>query len=338
MGWLNLLVRSSRIAVVSLGSTSVHFTVARPSSGHGLVPVTDASVLFELGSTVDANGLVPPERLAELHRVLSLYVIAAQGMHIAPITVVATEPLRRASNAGEVLAAVATQTGGPVHVLRHEEEALLSLFAVLGGRSPRVETLVLDIGGGSSEYAIARPDGPPRLDAVRTGAARLTDAWIRHDPPKREEMEAAFRTARGEVAGTVQGAPRAAIMVGGTATNLLRLVAGDARWRSLTRARLHAAIAMLELTTTDEITRRSPIRPQRARILPGGAALAAAFLDRYGLDRATVSQASIREGVILAIARAGAGWRERLPELVGSPGDGRDTSIEAGASNVVSGA
>ena len=309
-------MRSSRIAVVSIGSTSVHYTVARPSE-RGLVPVADDSVLFELGSTVDAKGLVPPERLAELHRVLDFYVLVARGMHIAPITTIATEPLRRASNASDVLAAIASQTGGPVHVLEHEEEALLSLFAVLHGRSPAVETLVLDIGGGSSEYALARPDGPPLLAAIRTGAARLTEACIRHDPPTREEMAAALEAARGQVRGTLEGSPRAATMVGGTATNLLRLVAGEARWRSLTRARIDDAISILELTTTDEMIRRRPLRPQRARILPGGAALAAAFLDRYGLDRATVSQGSIREGVILAIARAGNDWRARLSDLVG---------------------
>ncbi|MGC8634355.1 MAG: hypothetical protein ACP5VP_06775, partial [Candidatus Limnocylindrales bacterium] len=58
-------------------------------------------------------------------------------------------------------------------------------------------------------------------------------------------------------------------------------------------------------------------RPQRARILPGGAALVEAFLERYRLASASVSRAGIREGTILAVARAGSDWRERLPELVG---------------------
>lgn len=309
---------SRRIAVVAIGSTSVHLTVARVSDRE-LRRIADESVLFELGPTVDALGRVPSDRLDGLLRELELYAKGAARMHAGALTIVATEPLRRASNARAVVDAVRTATSGAVHVLGHDEEALLSLHAVLGGRPPHADTLVVDIGGGSSEYAIAGPGRVPVVDVVRTGAARLTDAFVRADPPAPEEFAAAREAARSALARTVEAAPGAAIMVGGTATNLLRLVAGTAPWRSLTRARLEEAVRILGQLSIGEITTRYPIRPQRARILPGGAALAWAFLERYRLRSATVSQASIREGLILAIARAGDDWRERLPELVGGP-------------------
>ena len=306
----------ARLAVVVIGSTSVHFTAAAVSEG-GLRILDDRSVLLGLGSAVDANGHLPSERLDALVATLREYAAAAGAAGAGPPTVMGTEPLRRAANAADIAAAVREAASTPLLLLGHDEEALLALYAVLGGRQPAVETLVLDIGGGSSEYVLARPHDAPSLDVVRTGAARLTDGVVRHDPPTDDEFRALRFSAAEAVGRTLPGAPARAIMVGGTATNLLRMVSGSARWRSLTRDRLEDVIRTLERETVAGLVAGYPIRPERARILPGGAVLAEAFLERYGLASATISRRSLREGAILARARAGDAWRDRLPGLVG---------------------
>ena len=305
-----------RLAVVVIGSTSVHFTAGAVSEG-GLRILDDRSVLLGLGSAVDANGHLPSDRLDALAATLREYAAAADAAGAGPPTVMGTEPLRRAANAADIAAAVREAASTSLLLLGHDEEALLALYAVLGGRRPAVETLVLDIGGGSSEYVLARPHDAPSLDVVRTGAARLTDGVVRHDPPTEDEFRALRVSAAAAVGRTLPGAPARAIMVGGTATNLLRMVSGSARWRSLTRDRLEDVIRTLERETVAGLVAGYPIRPERARILPGGAVLAEAFLQRYGLASATISRRSLREGAILARARAGDGWRDRLPELVG---------------------
>jgi exopolyphosphatase / guanosine-5'-triphosphate,3'-diphosphate pyrophosphatase len=305
-----------RLAVVVIGSTSVHFTAAAISEGR-LRTLADRSVLLGLGSAVDANGHLPSERLDALVETLREYAAAAVAVGAGALTVMGTEPLRRAANAPAIAAAVREAASTPLLLLDHDEEASLALYAVLGGRRPVVETLVLDIGGGSSEYVLARPHHAPSLDVVRTGAARLTDSVVRHDPPTEDEFLALRASAAEAVGRTLPGTPARAIMVGGTATNLLRMVSGTARWRSLTRERLEAAIRTLERETMAGLVAAYPIRPERARILPGGAVLAEAFLERYGLVSATISRRSLREGAILARARVGDAWRERLPELIG---------------------
>jgi exopolyphosphatase / guanosine-5'-triphosphate,3'-diphosphate pyrophosphatase len=305
-----------RLAVVVIGSTSVHFTAAAVSEGR-LRTLDDRSVLLGLGSAVDANGHLPSERLDALVETLREYAAAAIAVGAGALTVMGTEPLRRAANGAAIAAAVREAASTPLLLLGHDEEALLALYAVLGGSRPAVETLVLDIGGGSSEYVLARPHHAPSLDVVRTGAARLTDSVVRHDPPTEDEFLALRASAAEAVGRTLPGTPTRAIMVGGTATNLLRMVSGTARWRSLTRERLEGAIRTLERETMAGLVAAYPIRPERARILPGGAVLAEAFLERYGLASATISRRSLREGAILARARAGDAWRERLPRLVG---------------------
>ncbi len=303
------------MAAVAIGSTSVHFTAASVTE-RGIRILADESTLLELGSAVDAHGHVLPDRLDQLAATLRRYAQTAEVLGARAITVVGTEPLRRATNVDAVADAVRTATLSPLRVLGHDEEALLSLYAVLGGRRPAVETLVVDIGGGSSEYVLAGPGRAPLVDVVPTGAARLTAALVDHDPPTADEFDVLRAAARRAVGSAVVASPGRAIMVGGTATNLLRLVSGTSSWRSLTRSRLEAAIRILEATPLAALTDGYPIRPQRARILPGGAVLAEAFLEHYALTSATVSRASIREGILMAVARAGEAWRDRLAELV----------------------
>jgi exopolyphosphatase/pppGpp-phosphohydrolase len=73
---------------------------------------------------------------------------------------------------------------------------------------------------------------------------------------------------------------------------------------------------MLSVERSSEAAARHLIRPERARILPAGAIIVDAILERYGIDRLRVSEEGMREGAVLAAARAGATWRDQLPALV----------------------
>ena len=106
------------------------------------------------------------------------------------------------------------------------------------------------------------------------------------------------------------------IAVGGTASNLLRLLPATAIDRVLTRRRIAVALAMLTVERSVDAAERHALRPQRARILPAGAVIVDAILERYGVDRLQVSEEGIREGAVLAAATAGAAWRDRLRFLV----------------------
>jgi exopolyphosphatase/pppGpp-phosphohydrolase len=85
---------------------------------------------------------------------------------------------------------------------------------------------------------------------------------------------------------------------------------------------------MLRTAPADVIATRFGIRPERARILAGGTAILEAILGRYGLPRATVSAEGIREGLVLALARAGDGWRDRLDALAHGWGGDAATSAD----------
>jgi exopolyphosphatase/guanosine-5'-triphosphate,3'-diphosphate pyrophosphatase len=223
-----------------------------------------------------------------------------------------------------VVRAVEARTGVALHVLDHHEEGMLTLLGVTMGRELTSEVLVLDIGGGSSEFVLVGAAGPVRVAGLRLGAARLTRELVRSDPPTLAETEALRDAARRLVADAPSASPGEVIAVGGTASNLLKLLPATAIDRMLTRRRITVALAMLTVERSTEAAARHLIRPERARILPAGAIIVDAILERYGLDRLRVSEEGMREGAILAVAQAGASWRDRLPVLVHGWDDGVD--------------
>lgn len=302
-------------ASVDVGSTSVHLLAASVRD-HEVAPLVDESVFLGLGARVDAARHLGGAARAELAATLAGYAATARGLGASRILFVGTEPLRRAADARRLAAEVRSATGLDLVVASHEEEALLTLLGVTGGRPLVDEVAVVDIGGGSTEIAEAGPEHRVTVRALRLGAARLTASSVAHDPPLRAEIEALRAESRRVVAGLDGGAPRRLVGVGGTASNLLKVVPGALVDRRLSTARLEEALEILRSEPSTAASQRHAINLVRARVLPAGAAILEAILERFGLDELAVVEAGLREGAVLAATRDPIGWRDRLEELV----------------------
>jgi exopolyphosphatase / guanosine-5'-triphosphate,3'-diphosphate pyrophosphatase len=301
-------------AAIDVGSNSVHLLVATVAN-HRLTTLADESVFLGLGAAVAQRGHLGVPARVELAEALSVYARVARDLGASEVTVAGTEPIRRAADAPTIVHQVGSLTGLAIHVLTHEEEAFLTAVGVMAGRLVSRETLVVDVGGGSSEFCVVRPDGPPRAAGLRVGAARLTDRHVRHDPPTAEELYAMLEDARRGVAAAPPAAPQEIVAVGGTVSNLLKVIRFGASKGTLTRDKTARALALLAAEPIELAAKRHGIRPERARILPAGAVIVDAILRHYGADSLRVSEAGIREGAILAAAHAGRSWRDRLPVL-----------------------
>ncbi|MGZ8515006.1 MAG: Ppx/GppA phosphatase family protein, partial [Candidatus Limnocylindrales bacterium] len=131
-------------ASVDLGSTSVHLLVAE-IDGHRLTPIVDESVFLGLGAAVAERGYLGATALAELVETLVGYADTARRLGARDVTFVGTEPIRRAADAGRIVADVVAACGAPLHVLTHEEEAFATLIGVTEGMPVTHETLVVDV-------------------------------------------------------------------------------------------------------------------------------------------------------------------------------------------------
>jgi exopolyphosphatase/guanosine-5'-triphosphate,3'-diphosphate pyrophosphatase len=301
-------------AVVDLGSTSVHHLVAA-IDGHALEVLVDESAFLGLGAAADERGVLGAAGREELVDTLAGYAWTARTHGAADLAFIATEPLRRLADAARIVGEVDAGTGVPVHVLRHEEEALLTLLGVTGGAPVERDLLVVDIGGGSSEFACVGPDRSAEMTGLKVGAAALTRRIVTTDPPSADQIDALRESAAAAVAAAPAWAPADIVLVGGTATNLARVADGGAPRVSLDRSDLDALDRQLASTPADEIAAAHGVRPARAAILAAGSAIVRAVVDRYGAAEVFVVDTGIREGAILAAARGGPAWRDRLGPL-----------------------
>lgn len=301
-------------AAIDVGSNSIHLLVAGLGRSR-LRTLVDESVQLGFGSVVDRLGRLGPEARAEGAEVLRGYVEQARALGAAHITLVATEPLRRAADRSLFQSDVLRATGLPLHVLSHEAEAELTLLGVTGGHRPAAPLLVLDIGGGSTELIVAAPDADPVVGAMATGSARLAAAFVAHDPPTWFEIGALRAEAVRLFAEMPQARPARAIVAGGTGTNTNRLL-GRIRLGVLDPRLLDRAMTTLSLHTAAAIAAETGMSDRRIRQLSAGIALVEATLSRYGLARITTSDASLREGAVQASALAGDDWPDQLSSLI----------------------
>lgn len=307
-------------AAIDVGSNSIHLLIARPDTSGattrpGLTVLDDRSQLLGLGEVVDREARIPPELARQMLATVADYFVLARANEADHVTLLGTEPLRRAINGPDVAAQVSAVTGVPLHIISVRTEAQLTFMGVTGGLPPTEPLIVVDIGGGSTEVSIYTPGQPLVTLPLGIGSARLTRAMVEHDPPTDDELDrlhGAALAAASELppmSWPASKRPRA-VFVGGTATNLARL-------GRLTRDALAEDRLTLSRLTSAQVMEHYGVRPQRAVQLAAGAAIVDALLERAGLDEAGVSDTSLRDGAIIAMARFGEAWPERLPELFG---------------------
>jgi exopolyphosphatase/pppGpp-phosphohydrolase len=302
------------VAAVDVGANSVHLLVA-VVTGRRVEPLVDESVFLGLGDRVDAAGTLGPSKRGELVATLVRYAETANRLGAQSIAFVGTEPMRRAGDGASAVQEVGLATGLPLYVLDPREEAELTLIGVTQGRPITRELAVVDVGGGSSQIVrIGRAD-PPSSIGLSLGGARLTSAFVASDPPTEGEI-ALMRAEAGRIVGELPEITVAELIaVGGTASNLVKVLPAAALDRRLDRNRLAAALDVLRSEPSSSAAERYAINPTRARLLPAGSLILDAILGHLGLDELAVSEAGVREGTVLAQAHAGRAWRDRLVAL-----------------------
>lgn len=307
-------------AAIDIGSNSVHLLVGglarKPVSGRRVLqPIVDRSELLGLGEVVDAHGGIPGDVRAQIIDTVASYRALSQEAGARGLTLIGTEPLRRASNADSVAADLLDTTGQELHVVNVEQEAKLTFLGVTEGRIPTQPMMVVDIGGGSTEISLYLPDKSIDVIAIPLGSARLTAAHVSHDPPTEAELdnlhEAVAAIKVQLPASTFFGDRKdvVPVFVGGTATNVARL-------GLLTRAALAEDRNVLAQLDAASIMERFGVRSRRAPQLAAGAAIIDVLLEHFGLDHGLSSSASLRDGAIIAAWQLGDEWPARLGELL----------------------
>lgn len=285
-----------RVGVIDVGSNTIRLLVAERRAGE-LVPVDEEKAYVGLGAEILRHGAIGAPKLAEAVGVARAQAAVARAAGSELLEVVVAAPGRQAANADELVHELARATRAPVHSLSAEDEASLAYAGAVAKSDVEAATVaVVDMGGGSTEIAVGAPPSPPAwLRSVDVGALRLTAARLENDPPSDEELAAAARATHEAFAGTVPPRPHTALVVGGSARAIAKLVG-----RRLGQRELEEALELLTARRAAKVARLHGIDVERARVLPAGALILAEVVRRLGVPL-RLGRGGLREGVALSL-------------------------------------
>ena len=299
--------RADRFAVLDQGTNSLRLLVVEPREDGGIIELARDMVITRLGQGVDETGRIAPEALERTVAVLAMFCRRARALHASRIQLAATAAVRDAANRDELAAAVLEHTGSPMEVITGEREAELSFLGATRGLEAEPPFLVLDIGGGSTEFVLGA-ERPTAAISVQMGSVRLTERFVRHDPPTEDELRAirAFVVARlVDVRRDIPvGDARTFVAVAGTSTTVQAIALGLAFYdperihRSvLRRADAERVATRLASMTIEKRAALGVMAPGRADVIATGAMILATVLRELGFERALVSETDILDGL-----------------------------------------
>jgi exopolyphosphatase / guanosine-5'-triphosphate,3'-diphosphate pyrophosphatase len=286
-----------RVAAVDLGTNTTRLLVADVDDGR-IADVHRESRITRLGEGVDARGRLLPVAIARVHNALSDYRRTLERLGAERTLLVATSAVRDAENGEAFLGEVEWSYGFATRLLSGDEEAQLTRRGV----DPKPGTLVVDIGGGSTELIV--DDFHTSLDI---GSVRYTERFIHTDPPDPQELDECERAVHAILEERVQAKAQSAIGVAGTMTTLAALDLGLEQYdrtrvhgHRLTAAAARAQLARLAALPLHERRELPAIEPDRAPVIVAGAVILVSILAHFGLDEIEVSERDILDGIALA--------------------------------------
>jgi exopolyphosphatase/guanosine-5'-triphosphate,3'-diphosphate pyrophosphatase len=296
-------------AAIDIGSNSVRLSIARLTRGKLRVLHQDREVT-RLGKGVFTNGTLDPQAIAHTIKVLKRFHRAVQDYSADQVRVVATSALRDAKNTRAFSEWVRSATGWRPEVISGLEEGRLIHLGVISKTRlsvPRV--LLIDLGGGSCELTISVRKHIQQIVTLPLGAVRLTQEFLKHDPPKKSELQRLRVFIAEEVQRVapqiVKARVKITIATSGTAAALaaanrsMGTGSGNALVSRASTVKLAAKLAKLTLEDRESIR---GIGPRRAEIIVAGAMVFAEVLQLCGLRSFRYSPLGLRDGVLAQLA------------------------------------
>jgi exopolyphosphatase/guanosine-5'-triphosphate,3'-diphosphate pyrophosphatase len=301
-----------RVGAVDLGTNSTRLLVADVADGR-VSDIARETRITRLGEGVDERRRLLPGPIARVRNVLTDFRRTAEEFGAERTLAIATSAVRDAENGEAFLGEVEWSYGFATQLLSGHEEALLTFRGVTSERGLDHGTVIVDIGGGSTEFVAVSREGIRWHDSLDIGSVRLTERFLHSDPPTDEELTAAAAAARALLAERIPGEVRAdtgaAIGVAGTLTSLAALASGlddydreRVHGFELTADALEEQLRRLAAVPLQARRQIRPLDPDRAPVIVGGAVIAREVLSFFGLDALEISERDILDGAALAAA------------------------------------
>jgi len=299
-----------RVAVLDLGTNSTRLLVADVHDGK-VEEIDRRTTITRLGQGVDETGRLADEAMERVYGAVAEYRAIIDQLGAEKVLAVATSAVRDAANGDEFREALKSRFGIRAEVIPGEEEARLTFLGATSARPDDDPTLVLDIGGGSTEFVVGRPREDPSFHvSTRLGSVRQTERHIEHDPPSPDEVTRLAEEVRqiiaGEIPPKVRQDVQRGIAVAGTATSLAAIAQElepydpeKVHGFRLLRAEAERILAMLAAVPLEKREQIKGLNPARAPTIVAGAVILVEAMRAFDLEEMETSEADILHGVAL---------------------------------------
>jgi exopolyphosphatase/guanosine-5'-triphosphate,3'-diphosphate pyrophosphatase len=305
-----------RVAVVDIGTNSTRLLVADVDRSCGAVEeLHRQSQVTRLGDKVDAGGALSEESTRRVLRVLADYRAIIERFACEANLAVLTSAVRDASNGSDFAELVRSRARLDAQVLSGDEEAQLTFLGAMSDHdgTSTEPTVVVDIGGGSTEFVVGHDHAADFHVSVQAGVLRMTERHIHTDPPSPGELQALAADARAVFLGGLpveqRKLPTSGIAVAGTATSAAAI---DQELDPYDPDKVHgyrlplatAELLIARLADMTEAQRRKVVglHPDRAPTIVAGMILLTEAMRAFDLEQVEVSEHDILRGGALRLA------------------------------------
>jgi exopolyphosphatase / guanosine-5'-triphosphate,3'-diphosphate pyrophosphatase len=280
------------VAVIDIGTNTTRLLVAEVEDGQ-VVELERRTVITSLGQGVDSSGRLAQEAMDRVAEAIAVYREVIDRIGVERVVALATSAMRDAENGPEFRDYLKQRFGIEPQTISGDEEARLTFLGATSNRNDDRETLVIDIGGGSTEYVVGRPGRDPAFHvSTQMGSVRFTERF-----EDLEEMAAAVGETVPDVS-VEQG-----IAVAGTATSLAAIDGAEQiHGYRLSLAACERMVAMLAAMSLEERRQVKGLHPDRAPTIVAGAVILTESMRALELAEVEVSERDILHGAALSAA------------------------------------
>jgi exopolyphosphatase/guanosine-5'-triphosphate,3'-diphosphate pyrophosphatase len=314
----------TRVAAVDCGTNSIRLLVADVPEAGAHTDLLRRMEVVRLGEGVDATGRLAPQAIERTRKALVEYAEQARELGATAVRMVATSASRDAANRTDFEDMVVAVLGQLPDVVPGREEAELSFLgatasleraaAAHDAAPPRPPFLVVDIGGGSTEFVLGGAAGVRAARSVDVGCVRLTERHLHDDPPSAGQIRRAeddIRAALAEVRTEVPVAEAASLVgLAGSVTTVAAIALGLPAYDPVAIHGSRIPVDAVRAVTADLLAatraRRAAMpvmHPGRVDVIGAGALILRVIMDEFGLTEVVVSEHDILDGIALRLAR-----------------------------------
>ncbi len=300
-----------RLATIDVGTNTVILLVAELIGKIGLHFLEDRAEITRLGEGVDRTGVLGEEGQNRTLNALRGYCERCRSLNVEEIRVAGTSALRDAANAGDFRNRLKRELNLNLRVLSPQEEAGYSYLAVQRGLPLGAkELLVVDVGGGSTEFIWGKDGELYRWASFQMGTVRLTERFLFSDPVREEECTQLASAVDDDLRGVLADWKTETVfdvMVGiaGTFTTLsaakkglIRYLPAEVHGSFLNREEIQRQIRHFKGKTIAERREIRGLEPKRADVILAGSLLVDRIMEFFHIERVVVSDQGIRHGLL----------------------------------------